>query len=264
MKLKWLLLLLFLLLFLIQIPIKNNKGPLVLKDQNTLSQGVFDALVVKNIFSPSEIHVLKNCDNKSRQRIITERVTPKIHEVLGRDYTFHDYIFVIEKSSIHTCHRDANGSLFNKGQKYPSYTMLLYLDTNGGDCLATVPGSQDGRGVNTSGITNVSCQTGDVFLFDANMVHAGTIDSPGLRIQMKISHKDDLGVLSFYQNYHKVSNKENRLPKFLRYIHQYFTCTFPFISDATQDEVKGLQNNSQKIFSKLFYGDETFYDLKEA
>jgi hypothetical protein len=106
MKLKWFLVLLLLLLLMF-LPITNkSQGPLVLK----------------NIFSPSEIHVLKNCDNKSRQRIITERVTPKIHKVLGRDYTFHDYIFVIEKSSIHTCHRDANGSLFNKGQKYPSYT----------------------------------------------------------------------------------------------------------------------------------------------
>jgi hypothetical protein len=190
----------------------------------------------------------------------------ELHDRLGPQYVFHDYIFVIEKSSIHTCNRDANGSMFNKGQKYPSFTMLLYLDSPNGDgCLATVPGSQDGKGINISGITNVPCQTGDIFIFDANMVHAGTIESPGLRIQMKISHKDDIDVLSFYQKYHKVSNKENKLPKFLRYIHQYITCTFPFISDLTQDEVKDLSSSKgQKVFSKLFYGDESFYNLEDA
>ena len=213
--------------------------------------------ILKNMFTPSEIEMLRHADNKTRQKFIINHLSDK----LENGYMFHDYIFVIEKSSIHTCHRDANGSLFNKGQKHPSFTMLLYLDSPGNSCLATVPGS---RGINLNGVSEVSCSTGDIIVFDANMVHAGTIDSPGLRIQMKISHKDDLNVLSFYQNYHRVSNRDNKLPNFIRRIHQYISCTFPFISDLFQDDVKNLDKKDHKIFSKLFYGDESFYNLHDA
>jgi hypothetical protein len=229
-------------------------------------------MIIKNAISPSEIQMLKHCDNRQRQDFITSNpgILESIREKLGPSYTFHDYIFVIKKSSIHTCHRDANGSLFNKGQKHPSYTLILYLDPPTNGCLATAPGSHDGRWF-SSGFTNVTCEPGDVFLFDANLVHAGTITSTNnLRIQMKVSHVDDLETLSFYQKYHKVAEKENKLPSFLKRLHQNFTCMFPFISDMTQDEVKDLDGNfsnkkiPQKVFSKLFYGDEKFYELPDA
>ena len=107
------------------------------------------------------------------------------------------------------------------------------------------------------------------------MIHAGTIckREDHLRIQMKVTHKDDISNLQYYENYNKVLDKENILPKYVKQLQQNVTCTFPGMSDVIQNEnirsSRGSDNGVkigrlQKAFSFFFYGDSTFYDLSNA
>jgi hypothetical protein len=48
---------------------------------------------------------------------------------LNEDYvSLWTILFTIEKSSISTCHRDENGSVFTPKNKHPSYTIIFYLE----------------------------------------------------------------------------------------------------------------------------------------
>jgi hypothetical protein len=87
---------------------------------------------------------------------------------------------------------------------------------------------------------------------------------------MKISHKDDLEILNYYENFNKVLNKENNIPRPILKIQRNLTCMFPYMSNLTQnDNIKssrGTDNGSeitwrQKLFSSIFYGNKDFYDL---
>ena len=91
---------------------------------------------------------------------------------------------------------------------------------------------------------------------------------------MKLSHKNDLNILSYYQNYNKLIDKDNKLPKFIKYLQKNISCTYPILSNNSQKSyVKTVNNNSnnktnniplsQKIFSYLFYGDSDYYDLPD-
>ena len=103
----------------------------------------------------------------------------------------------------------------------------------------------------------------------------GTINNNpnNLRIQMKISHKDDLDVLSYYQNYNKILNEDNTIPTPIVRAQRNLTCMFSYISNITQNEniksSRGTKDgakigNAQKVFSKVFYGNKDFYDLPNA
>jgi hypothetical protein len=87
---------------------------------------------------------------------------------------------------------------------------------------------------------------------------------------MKITHKDDFEILSYYQNFNKVLNKDNNVPRPIRNIQRNLSCVLPVISDVTQTEniksARGSDNGAkigfmQKLFSSLFYGNKNFYDL---
>ena len=203
----------------------------------------------------------------------------------GTGYVFQDYIWIIEKSAVHTCHRDNNGTFFNEGQKHPSYTMLVYLDQPGASksgtdkCLGVIPRSHTSKHANAvnviDAVKDMECSTGDVIVFNANAIHVGTITDrdDNLRVQMKISHSDDLEVLGYYQNFNKVLNKENQNSRLVRQIQRHISCAVPFVSDLTQSEnirtahgTAGGANISdgQKWFSSFFYGRPDFYDLPNA
>jgi hypothetical protein len=187
---------------------------------------------------------------------------------ISSEYILQDYIWIIQKSAVHTCHLDNNGTFFNDGQKHPSYTMLVYLESMD-KCLGVFPGShksQYNNAVNlTEGVTDIVCSEGDVGTFAEK--------DDNLRIQMKISHPDDLKTLGYYQDFNKVLNKENKNPLIIRKIQRGVSCAFPFLSDLTQSEniktsrgsVGGAEiSTGQKWFSWLFYGRKDFYDLPNA
>jgi hypothetical protein len=202
----------------------------------------------------------------------------KIHSLTNDEYQFQDYIWIIQKSAVHTCHRDNNGDFFNPGQKHPSYTMLIYLEDME-KCLGVIPESHLDRhsfNINlTDQVRNVICNKGDILFFNANLIHVGTIQPKRdhLRIQMKVSHKDDLEALSYYENYNKVLKEENRLPDSLRKAQRNLSCMFPILSNLTQKEniqssrgtVDGVKISwFQQAYSYLFYGNSHFYDLPNA
>ena len=198
-----------------------------------------------------------------------------MNKIGNSGYEFQDYIFIIQKSSIHTCHRDNNGDFFNENQKHPSYTAIFYLEDME-KCLGVIPTSHKTRNsfnFNFSDkVENMLCKKGDMILFNANIIHVGTINEKpdNLRIQMKITHKDDLDALGYYQNYNKVLNQDNMLPESMIRLQKNISCMVPYISNVTQKEVANSSRDKegsgyfQKIFSYFFYGNISFYDLPNA
>jgi hypothetical protein len=240
--------------------------------------------VIPNVLSNPEIEKMRDlCKTKNYKQmkeILIKDLKLK-NECLnrcGKDYIFQDYIWIIQKSVVHTCHRDNNGDFFNIGQKYPSYTILIYLEPME-KCLGVIPTShlnKNSFGINiTDQVMNIVCNPGDAILFNANLIHVGTINTKddNLRCQMKISHIEDIPLLTYYQNFNKVLNQSNELPLFLRHIQKRVSCSLPIISDLTQSEnirtARGSENGvnigiPQQIFSYLFYGNKNFYDLPNA
>ena len=201
-----------------------------------------------------------------------------IQQTLGQDYSFQDYIWIIQKSSVHTCHRDNNGDFFNEGQRYPSYTMLFYLEDME-KCLGVIPESHTDLNHSNVNLTNkvetLLCKKGDAILFNANLIHVGTLQSKDdhLRIQMKVTHQDDLPILSYYQDFNKVLKKDNTMPKTVLQAQKNLSCMFPYVANLSQREniqsARGTDNGEtigtgQKLFSYLFYGNADFYDLPNA
>ena len=237
-------------------------------------------LVLKNILNKQEIESLKKyCFHENykyiKEYLLNNSVLKKlVKREIGDDYVFQDYILIIKKSAVHTCHRDYNGDFFNESQRFKSYTIIIYLEDME-KCLGVVPTSH--KDINSfhfnlvDPVENVICNKGDIILFDANLIHVGALNKKdnNLRIQMKITHKDDLEALSYYENYNKILNEENNLPLFIRKGQRKLTCLFPAFADWTQkDNIKATkkEHNSilQQWFSYFFYGNKDFYNLKNV
>ena len=234
----------------------------------------------KNVFSPDEVKTLrKHCATNDfailkKNLSLNRKLKNLISGELSNDYVLQDYIFIIKRSMVHTCHRDYNGDFFNPGQKNPSYTMIIYLEDME-KCLSVLPVSHKSENSYffnfTKPLTDIRCGPGDVILFNANLIHVGSFNSKddNIRVQMKVSHKEDISTLSYYENYNKVLNQENTLPEFVRRAQQSLSCTFPGIANLTQSEnIRSSRNNDigwfQRVFSYLFYGKGDFYDLPNA
>lgn len=240
--------------------------------------------VIPNVFHHYEIQQMKTlCKNKNykemKQFLLNHHPLKTIClEKTGKDYSFQDYIWIIKKSLIHTCHRDNNGDFFNKDQKYPSYTVLIYFEPME-KCLGVIPTSHYKKysySINmTNPVIHLPCNPGDIIIFNANLIHVGAFNekNENVRCQMKLSHKEDIPVLNFYENFNKVLDQENNLPRILTHLQKRGSCAMPIFSDLTQSEnvrtVRGSSENVnisifQKIFSFIFYGNKDYYDLPNA
>jgi len=232
----------------------------------------------KQIEHLSQACVEGNYKEAKEHLLQDKRLIGLLKQTLGEAYQFQDYIWIIQKSSVHTCHRDNNGDFFNKGQLYPSYTLLLYLEDME-KCLGVIPTShKDVNSFNvnpTNKVETLLCKKGDVILFNANLIHVGTIQSKDdhLRIQMKVTHRKDIPTLSYYQDFNKVLKKDNTIPKELLQFQKNVSCMFPYVSNLTQSDniqsARGTDNGEtvglpQKVFSYWFYGNSDFYDLPNA
>ena len=250
-------------------------------DRNSKSSLEEDGFVLfKNILSHKEIKYLTNLCNEDKHKeakhylIYNKKIQNLVKKQITLEYVFQDYIFVIKRSAIHTCHRDSNGDFFNDNQKHPSYTILFFLEDME-KCLGVIPKSHhDINSFNynhNDEVQNVICQKGDGILFNANLIHVGALNSKedNLRIQMKITHKDDIETISFYNNYNKILDQDNNMPFFLKKAQRKLSCMFPIFSNFTQTEIQQTASGkeisiSQRIFSYLFYGNTDFYNLKNA
>ena len=239
--------------------------------------------IYNQVLTNEDIHNLKNLCIDSNYKTIKEILLnhSKLNGLvksIGSDYVFQDYIWIIQKSSVHTCHRDNNGDFFNKGQKHPSYTMLVYLEDMD-KCLGVIPESHKNQYSYyvdfTGNLVNLPCKKGDIIIFNANLIHVGTLNKrdDNLRVQLKITHKDDIDKIAYYQNFNKVLNKDNTMPMYVRKAQRNLSCMFPGFSNLTQAEnirtSRGTDNGAnigifQQWFSYLFYGDTNFYDLPNA
>ena len=241
--------------------------------------------LIHQIVDTKEVDTLKTFCERGEYKTVKKRLIDNsnlnkwIQDKLGGEYIFQDYVWIIKKSSVHTCHRDNNGDFFNENQKHPSYTLLIYLE-NMEKCVGVVPQSHLERGsygvnVTSDPLVNLLCQPGDAVIFNANLIHVGTINDldDHLRIQMKISHREDIEVLNYYQNFNKIVNEDNMIPKPVLKIQRNLSCMFPFVSDLSQGEnirtARGSSDGAeigffQKIFSNVFYGSANFYDLPNA
>jgi len=258
-----------------------SEVPFYKPSQNDLNKNGF--VIYNNVITNEEIHKLNalclDSDYKTTKEILLKQ--PKLNELvktIGPEYVFQDYIWIIKKSSVHTCHRDNNGDFFNEGQQYPSYTMLVYLEDMD-KCLGVIPESHKNQYAYfvdfTGNLVNLPCKKGDVIIFNANLIHVGTLNKrdDNLRIQLKVTHKDDIDKIAYYQNFNKVLNKDNTMPMYVRKAQRNLSCMFPGFSNLTQSEniksSRGSDNGAnigvfQQWFSYLFYGDTGFYDLPNA
>lgn len=278
----WLLLSILLIMFLInyfflyQDTIEENTNKYRLRENGVqVIKKVFDSNDISNIKTFFE----KEDYNEGKKYLLNnQKLNNLIHTTLSKDYRFQDYIWIIKKSVVHTCHRDNNGDFFNEKQMHPSYTLLVYLEDME-KCLGVVPDSHksiDSYNYNLSDpIIDLPCKKGDVIIFNANLIHVGCINKKddNLRIQLKVTHKDDIQHLQYYQNFNKILNKDNTLPQYIRKAQKRMSCMVPAFSDSTQSEnirtARGSSNGVNigiplQIFSYLFYGDTGFYDLPNA
>lgn len=242
---------------------------LLLTPQNLYENGI---AVIPNFISNTDIVNIKqyietnNVVGAKKYIISAPIVQEKINNIIGDEYEFNDYIFLIKKSQFHTCHRDYNGDFFNEGQTHPSYTIIIYLE-NMEKCLDVIPKSHIKRGDYNINITDytqsVLCKAGDAILFNANLVHNGSLNEQenNMRIQMKISHRDDQTVLHFYNNYNKILNAENNTPMPFKQIQKHVSCQFPILSEYLKqydyNKDKNVGGESTSFFSHFFAKLET-------
>jgi len=201
--------------------------------------------------------------------ISSPNVQNKTTGLLGGDYDFHDYIFLIKRSQFHTCHRDYNGDFFNENQQYPSYTIIIYLEDME-KCLDVIPKShlvhQEYNMNVTDHTQTVFCKAGDAILFNANLIHNGSLNDNenNMRVQMKISHKTDHEVLHFYNKYHKVLNSENETPTVFKHAQKHISCQFPILGEYMKQydnnktsDLTPTNDPAARFFSSFFAKLET-------
>jgi hypothetical protein len=252
-----------------------NNNTITIKDNYTLKNNGFE---IFNLLDDNDINTLnilwnnKQYDEMKKTIHNNNKLLKIIKENLGDNYIFQDYMYLIEKSRIHTCHRDNNSKFFNKYQKHNSYTILIFID-HMDNCLDVIPNSNNSKnGIFLTDITlSIKCNIGNIIIFDASLIHSGSFNKKpnNKRIQMKISHKDDIKILSYYEKYDKKLNKENILSNNIINIQKHLSCQFPILSDIMQPLVNDISKKDknyniplhQKIFSKIFYGDTHFYNL---
>ena len=102
-----------------------------------------------------------------------------------------------------------------------------------------------------------------MLLFNANLLHAGSITNVhenNPRIQMKFTHKDDRKVLSFYENYTKIVDKDINTSKIRDNVIKHFTCQHPFAQEIA-NKVYNYDTNKKeapKWFLNLIYGNTSY------
>jgi len=229
-----------------------------------------DGYVIMDCFTVNELNYIyelwKHKDtDKIKNYIHTNRnVLRHVMNQLGPDYVFQDYVLLIEKSRIHTCHRDFNSPILNKKQKYPSYTVIFYIEPME-NCLDVIEGSHKHKGLYITDPTcTVKCKAGQCILFNASLFHAGSFNKKpdNRRIQMKLSHYDDIENIKMYEQYNKTLNKNTQVPNSIVAFQKHLSCQVPLMADLTTTaENAEKESVFSRMFSQVFYGDSNFYTL---
>lgn len=195
-----------------------------------------------------------------------------IKEKLNDEYVLINYSYFIENSAIHTYHRDYTSCKNYNNLKFPSYTMILYLDDSDTG-LNLIPGSH--RDFFSFYIMDKSHQLhfkkGSAVIFDADILHAGTSQMSGKIdrkcIQFKIIHKEDISKLPWLQNFHMLIDSPNDKNYYIKVLEAGLTKHFPFFMDSTQTIIKTSFNEEktfiQKLISMVVFSNTDFYKPKK-
>ena len=236
-----------------------------------MDMGVDTGFNVFDAFNESEINYILGLI-ESKQYLEAKKfihnhtgVLKSLQSLLGEDYVFTDYIFSIEKSSVSTCHRDENGTVLNPKMKHPSYTIIFFLEEMKA-CLDVIPKSHNERNkiYISKSIESVPCEPGQAILFDANLIHSGAInaDNDNKRIQMKVTHRDDLeNIGEFDKQYYRVGDASKDTSDKNTLFYRRMSCFLPGISDVTANG-NNMPKFMKKLYKKLVYGGENKYELK--
>jgi len=172
--------------------------------------------------------------------------------LLGTDYVFADYSFVIKKSQLSSCHRDDNGTMINKDSHYPSYTIIVFLKSME-SCLKVIDKSHiEQKGFYlTQPPCDVKCKPGQMIIFDSNLVHAGAFNKNinNTRIQMKLVHHNDIENHPELKNFHKELNNDNNPTEFAKIVDQPISCIAPILSD----KFRFKKGKGARLYEKFIY-----------
>ena len=190
-----------------------------------------------NALTPDEVNTIKTLDNNQVHDFIkSSNVHNTVTNIIGPDYKLMDYTWIIEKASVHTCHRDSNGDIFND-LSHPSYTLIIYIDEMDRS-IDVVDGSHKNFQpiFLTDPSKSIKCNPGEAILFNSNLLHAGSDNTKpnNLRIQMKFAHVDDIQKFTKITNVHKVMNKKFITPRFIRKLQKHITCQCPMFDMEAQ------------------------------
>lgn len=186
-----------------------------------------------------------------------------IERAVGPEYVFQDYVLSLEKSAISTCHRDENGQMFN-GQEHPAYTILFYLEPMEA-CLDVISGSHLRRDfINVSHpLESIRCTPGQAILFNADLIHSGSINDAredNRRVQMKLIHKDDVGKIPQFDDYHKVADASKSNPRWYTKFVRDASCTFTGVADLTKNG-ENMPEFIKTLYKYIAYGGGDKYKL---
>ena len=191
-------------------------------------------------------------------------VLREIQRVLGPDYVFQDYLLSIEKSAISTCHRDENGQLFN-GQSHPAYTILFFMEPMNA-CLDVITGSLKRRDfINISHpLESIPCTPGQAILFNADLIHSGSVNDKddNKRVQMKLIHKDDVGKIPQFDDYHKVADASKSNTRWYTKFVRDISCTFTGVADMTKNG-QNMPDFIKSLYRQVAYGGSDKYKLRD-
>lgn len=210
-------------------------------------------IIISQFLNSDELLYIKNLVDTDKSIEIKKYITKKnIKKYTNQDYEFQDYIFIIKQSQLNSCHRDYNSIFFNKNQKYPSYTLLFFLNDID-KCLDIIPKSHKTNkffNINLTDFTeSIKCNIGDAILFNSSLVHSGSINKnyKNHRIQMKISHKDDrYESLHFFENINKKLDRPEKKSYWYIKLEKHLSCLFPIFG-------KYIKETNNNIFSKYIY-----------
>ncbi len=128
-------------------------------------------------------------------------IAPEVLSKLPDGYVLMDYYYYIKGCSLSTFHRDVTSGQKYFQTHYPTYTVIMY--EYAGDFLSICPHSHQQFPFVWQRPVVVSGETNTIVIFNADMLHCGTINQVGDKrkvLQFKVVHSDDYERLTALDN----------------------------------------------------------------
>jgi len=106
-------------------------------------------------------------------------------------------------------------------------------------------------------LESVPCTPGQAILFDADLIHSG---GDHRRVQMKLIHKDDVGKIPQFDNYHKLIDASKSTSTWYTKFVRNVSCTFPGVADVTKNG-QNMPEFVKTLYKHVAYGGGDKYML---